>query len=61
MSLKTQYNQSKRTICPHCKGTKTDMKRDFKGHTTGMETSDIKCEVCEGEGIVNMQITYTPI
>jgi len=61
MCLKTRYNQCKRVLCPHCQGEKNVLDTKFIGHSTGHVRSTTPCAVCDGEGIVNVKITYTTI
>lgn len=55
------YNTSMRAVCPHCNGHKTEMVMTEVMTPERFVRSHQKCHVCNGEGIVNKTVTYTPL
>lgn len=47
------YNQTKRRLCPHCRGEKQIMRmQEVPGHTRNHEPIFGDCQLCNGEGVV---------
>lgn len=55
------YDENKRAICPHCKGTKREETLKEVPGPQKYISSQEPCHICKGEGIVDKIIIYKPI
>lgn len=61
MTPQEKFNRKKRVICPNCEGKKTEWRTIDILSPQKYESVTRPCTFCNGEGIMDMTVTYTPI